>query len=575
MSLAMRRWFLLLLVVLLIPVGNRVPGHAQDQASPLVVFIEDQRLQSASMSEPGSDGLSRLKEVFESLGARTSQQDLSSSLPKDARVAVLVRPIGALSPAQLARLWVYIVNGGHLLLAIDPIGLTVARATGDQPVGTDRASSGLATLLRTSYGISLQDTFIVDPWFSLISITHQNTTLVSVHAEGIVQHVVAEPLLTYDLPVEMWGARTMTVDPLGPASYAVPLLYTETGYGETDQGVFNTRGTPSPLELNLGADVVGRLFTAALAENTRFGSRIVVLGNSGSVENGYGLVVDADGHTPQHLANRIFAERVAAWLLDLPAEDWPPLPDTYTWLALDGDSSDWGTMPALLTDASNDALVPRYDIQTVRAFRDDGYLYLLITTAEMPNPEARLTLAIMNNYGGVVDNVNFSITAKRVVVRKNDDPEESVPDGRMVAGQALEVRLPLRVIGEDPRVGQVCLSDSRASADSMPIDCVAHEAPAIVSMVHTQAPDQVRFPDGPRAVVLTTQASVNVRSGPGTDTPVFRVVPNGTMYAATGRTANGDWIQVENAFYTGWLADFLVALNSPLSNLPVVESPSP
>ncbi|HVO71969.1 MAG TPA: SH3 domain-containing protein [Aggregatilineaceae bacterium] len=570
----MRRWFLLLLVAVLIPVGHRDPGHAQDQAPPLVVFVEDQQLLAASIADSGPDGLTRLEQVFKVLGARTSQQDLTSPLPKEARVVVLVGPVGPLSPAQLARLWVYMVNGGHLLLAIDPIGLTVARDAGYLPVGADRARSGLATLLKTSYGIGLQDTFVVDPWFSLISIIHQNTTLVSVYAEGVVQHAVDEPLLTYNLPVEMWGARTMTVDPLGPDSHAIPLLYTESGYGETDQGVFNTLGTPSPLELNLGADVVGRLFTAALAENTRFGSRVVVLGSSASVENGYGLAVDADGLTPLYLANRIFAERVAAWLLDLPEESWPPLPDSYTWLALDGKSSDWGAISALLTDVPNDARAPQYDIRAVSGFRDDSFLYLLITTAEMPDPEARLTLAILNSFDGVVDYVNLSITAKQVVVQKNANPEEAVPDARMVAGQTLEVWLPLRVIGENPRIRQACLSDSRTSADSAPTDCVTQQPPAAVSLIRTQAPNNIRFPDGPRAVVLTA-AGINVRSGPGTDWPVLRVVPYGTTYAATGRTANGDWIRVENALYTGWLANLLVALNSPRSNLPVVESPTP
>jgi len=570
----MRRCVLLLLVTLVIPFGYREPGHAQDQAPPLVVFIEDEQLLTASTADSGPNGLTRLEQMFKGLGAQPRQQDLASSLPEEARVVVLVRPLRALSPAQLARLWVYLVNGGHLLLTIDPVGLTVTRGTRDIPIGTDRASSGLATLLKRDYGIGLQDTLVVAPWFDSASIARQNTTLVSVHAENIVRHAIGEPLLTYDLPVEMWGARTMTVDPLGPGFQAVPLLYTETGYGEADQGVFGARGTPSPLELNLGVDPVGRLFTAALAENGRFGSRVVVIGNSGSVEDGYGLVVGDDGRTPQHLGNRLFVERVAAWLLGLPVENWPALPDGYTWLALDGSGSDWETMSPLLTDA-HDALIPRYDVLAVRAFRDDSFLYLLIETAELPNPETRLTLALVNSEAGVVDRVALSVTARQVAVQKNDGPQEAVPDGGLAVGQALEVRLPLRIIGEAPRIGQVCLADSRTPADSAPIDCVESQPPAAVPRVHTNAPDAVRFPEGPRAVVSTTQATINIRSKPGLNSPILRIVPNGTLYAATGATPTGDWIRVENASYSGWAAGFLVALNSPLSSLPVVESPSP
>jgi hypothetical protein len=566
----MRQRFLLLLILVLIPVGN-VPGYAQDQASPLVVFVEDPQLQTSSITDLGLYGLTRLEQIFKDLGAETRSLDLKSPLPAETRVVVLVGPLGPLPVDQLARLWVAMVRGAHVLVAIDPVGLPAVRVKGDVPVRSDRANSGLATLLKMYYGIGLQDTFIVAPWFTLTSVTNQNTTYVSVSPENVVQHAINQPLLTYDLPVEMWGARTMTVDPMGISSSAVPLLYTEIGYGETDQGVFNTRSNPSPLELNLGVDSIGRLFTAALAENTRFGSRVAVIGNSASVLNGYGLAVDTDGGGPLYLGNRLFAERVAAWLLDIPAENWPALPGGYTWLALDGDGSDWGATSALLTDPAGDALVARYDIQAVRAFRDDNFQYLLVETAELPNPDVRLTLAVENNYDGVTDEY-LTLTAQDVRVRRGDGPEETVPDGHMVVGQALEIRLPIRITGEGALIGEVCLSDSRTSSDSMPIDCV-DEPPALVRVAPTHAPVRLRFPDGPRAVVSSTQADINIRSKPGMDAPVFRVVPNGTMYAATGRTVAGDWIRVETGFYTGWVADFLVALNSPLSNLPVIEKP--
>lgn len=566
----MRRRFLLLLILVLIPVG-KVPGYAQDQASPLVVFVDDPQLQTAAITDTGPYGLARLEQVFKDLGAETRSVDLKSPLPAETRVVVLVGPLGPLPVDQLARLWVGMVHGAHLLVAIDPVGLTAVRDKGEVASRSDRASSGLATLLKMYYGIGLQDTFVVAPWFTLTSITNQNTTYVSVSPENVVQHAISEPLLTYDLPVEMWGARTMTVDPLGIGSYAVPLLYTGTGYGEADQGVFNTRGNPSPLELNLGVDSIGRLFTAALAENTRFGSRVAVMGSSASVLNGYGLAVDPDGGSPLYLGNRLFAERVAAWLLEIPVENWPALPGGYTWLALDGDGSDWEVTSALFTDASGDALVARYDIQTVRAFRDDNFQYLLVETTELPNPDVRLTLEIENNYDGVPD-AYLTLTAQEVVVRSGDGAEETVPDGRMVVGQALEVRLPIRVTGEGALIGRVCLSDSRTSLDSMPIDCV-DQPPAPARVVPTHAPVRLRFPDGPRAVVSSTVGNVNIRSKPGMNAPVFRIVPNGTMYAATGRTVAGDWIRVETGFYSGWVVDFLAALNSPLSNLPVIEKP--
>jgi len=42
------------------------------------------------------------------------------------------------------------------------------------------------------------------------------------------------------------------------------------------------------------------------------------------IQNGFGLV--SSGPTPRYPGNRILAERLAAWLLELPVDAWPGCP---------------------------------------------------------------------------------------------------------------------------------------------------------------------------------------------------------------------------------------------------------
>jgi hypothetical protein len=50
---------------------------------------------------------------------------------------------------------------------------------------------------------------------------------------------------------------------------------------------------------------------------------MVLLGDSEMLENGYGLSQNSETNAPQYPGNFLFAQRLAAWLLDLPAAEWP------------------------------------------------------------------------------------------------------------------------------------------------------------------------------------------------------------------------------------------------------------
>jgi hypothetical protein len=566
----MRRWHLLSLILLIGLVLPASPGYAQDQpeSAPLVVFIEDTQLRTASLLDPGPDGVTQLEQLFKNLGARTAWMSLDEPLPEEAAILVIVRSLTAVPPASLARIWLHLARGGHLFLTLDPAGLVTERGEDARANRTDGSRSGLSILLTLFYGIQLEDTFLSEPWFTNTTITSQNTTFLTTYAEPIVSHPVTQPLVHFGLPVQAWGARSLRVEPFGTSNYAIPLLYTESAYGETNTRVFpQTSGEPAPLEINLDQDTQGHLVVGALAENAHLGSRVIVLGDSEIVLNAYGLAPDLDD-TPLYPGNRLLIERGIAWLLGLPEDEWPALADTYTQFALDGAPDEWVDRGALFEDDKGDAPTPEYDIQTVRAFRDDSFLYALIETAAPPSPNTRLTLDLETNSDGVVD-LSLMLTPDQASWHSATISSTAIPDGELVTGPLIEVRLPLRVVTEGAIMSHVCLTDSRTAEDTTPVDCTG-ETPGVVPVATTEAPVEVRFPPGPSAIVTTLQAGVNVRAETNAEADVVDLVPNGRLFAVSGRTALGNWIQVNNGAYTGWMADFLLDLNADLSDVPIV-----
>lgn len=562
-----RRLLSLLLVSTLLLVGVPV-GHARQTERPLVVFIHDEQLQTSLITDPGPDGISQLDSIFQTLGARTRWLSLATPLPRETAVIVLVRPLRPLPIDQLARLWVQVARGSNLLLAIDPPGLNSVHPDRTLAANPDRANSGLVRLLERYFGISLEDAFVVAPWFTHATISSQLTAYSTTFAEDFAPHPVVAPLVTYSLPVQVWGVRTVTVEPVGVDSTASPLLYTAVGYGETNTKIFDTQAEPAPLEINLGQDRVGRLLLGALGENRRLGVRVVVLGDSELVQNGFGLATNSRTGSPLHWGNRLLVERLAAWLLDLPQETWPAPPDGYTWIAVDGQPDDWPANPLSLEE-DEDAPVAYYDIVRARAFRDNSYLYIYVETAQPPSTMARLTVGIENTYDGVTD-VTLALDSQRILASSQQGTASAVLDGALGIGTVVEARLPLRVVGEGGLISAICLADRRTALDSAPLDCL-EQPPAIVPVVNTQAPLDIWYPPLPMVTVYIAQAdAANVRATPGTEAAVLDVAVNGRMFAVTGRTEAGDWVRVENARLVGWLADFVIRPNVEIQTLPVV-----
>ena len=84
------------------------------------------------------------------------------------------------------------------------------------------------------------------------------------HANPFIPNPVTLPLLTYNVPVQMWGARALRVEPFGLNNSAVPLLTTYNAFNETARNVLRQE---APLGINIGEDNTGLLTAAAIGIN--------------------------------------------------------------------------------------------------------------------------------------------------------------------------------------------------------------------------------------------------------------------------------------------------------------------
>ncbi len=76
--------------------------------------------------------------------------------------------------------------------------------------------------------------------------------------------------------------------------------------------------------------------------------------------------------------------------------------------------------------------------------------------------------------------------------------------------------------------------------------------------------------------LVNAERGANIRKGPGTDFPINGAVPKDTPLVIFGRTPGGDWLQVRAPNRTGgWMAAFLVDLNTSVAEIPVAQNIPP
>jgi hypothetical protein len=535
--------------------------QGQDAQRPLVLLVEGRDISTSSITNVGSAGASNLQQIFRDLDVRVQRITLDEAIPEEADLVVVLGPLRRLFPAQVARLWVYLHQGGNLLVAVDPDNQTLETTNVRHQV----RSSGLTTLLDRAYGILIGDTLVADRWFTNPTIADVNTTYLPVYPD-IIQHPILAPLVEYDLPVWTWGARHVRVEPFGINGTATPLLYTETAYGESNPDVFpdarsEEETTPAPLELNLDEDTVGRLNVAALGENRLTGSRVMVLGDSEMLQNGYGLLLD--GSTPRFPGNYVFAQRALAWLANLDVAEWPRLPDNMNWIVIDGSGADWRSNIASVSDQDTSAVPGATDIQQVRTFLDDRFLYVLVETAESPSPNTTVQLKFNTDDDSAIEDTIFIHQDGAQVISDGANPLD-VLDATIAYGDGIELRIPYRVIPPHQGLDEICLAVGEEESDCLTQNV---EIPLITASSLTDPVLEDHL-----LVTVNSINRVNLRPTPDDRETPTTTLPRGMILAALGRNEPGDWIYVQNARNAGWIAASLLAANGDLMSLPIVES---
>lgn len=534
------RYLLLTCVTLILIV---IPLYAQDDNRPLVIFITDRTLGSGSNFDNSATGLSRLANIFTSLGAEVTNGTLDQPLPSAAKVVVLIQPRRQLTLIEIVRLWIHLARGGHLLLALDPSGYN--------RVFTETTNSPLLNLLTSDYGIEFLDGLLAGPWATDASVERLSGALVQGVADPVL-HPVVRPLFEYTLPVYAWGARPLTITPFGVDYLALPLAHTRGAYAETDRNFFRGRAS---LGFDSGSDLQGALNIGGFALNLK-GGRVAAFGDSEIFQNDFGLAQNSESGTPRYPGNSIMVERIAAWLLELPTERWPALPSGYTWIAVDGSSADWQALDLPEAPAEGQG-----GIQQIRAAYDDAYLYLLIETPRAADPDWQLDLEF------AADGGPLKIHIEDGQVFSGEAEPQKVPEARVSGGDVLEVRLPLRVTGSPPQIRSVCLS----SAEAAP--ACSTQAPEAQPLTSAAPADLAQGGALPVVRVITLNSSAVMRSGPGVAYRRIASFEDGHFLYAVGRNADATWIQVQNAGYTGWIAEFLLARTFDFAQLPVIEMP--
>lgn len=545
-----RKPFVLFLGLLLSTIVGSAQ-NAQDSESVRVVgFVQGQPINTALVGNAGAAGLTRLADVFRSYGATVRTVDPTEPVPTDIELLVIIQPRRPLSVPTTAYIWDFLQRGGHLLLGIDP--------NGHNGINTERGNSGLNQLLAQEFGLSIADDFLIESWFSSQSLQDVVTSWSEAHPEDYVAHPIVQPLIDFSLPVRFWGARSVLVEGIPSSASTFPLIYAERPHGET--GRINLRNdSQEQFALNIGQDNQGRLPLAAGSEHHDTGSRVGVVGDSELFLNIFGLTRIVGRETlPRYAGNDLLVQRLVAWLMGIPEDDWPTLSDDFTAIAVDGDLSDWPS-DLLSTGSAPTALEPGGNgISNISSFYDDQFLYLAVETLK---PEDNDTVQLELRFRD-----NASIDALRLengrLFSTNGTAESSILDASYATGEIVEVRVPLRITGFPPQIEQICIGGANFVFSACTI------ATIVTNTVQTINTSPTAGSTGPNAF---TANSANLRIGPGEQFPVIELLPARTLFRAIGRTEDSNWIQVENGRYSGWISLPLIVANIDIAKLPVVE----
>ncbi|HVO71970.1 MAG TPA: hypothetical protein VMT24_18100 [Aggregatilineaceae bacterium] len=280
---------------------------------------------AASRFDRSETGLSRLAGLLDLLGADLYTLEWRNNIPADADLVVIAGSTYGLAPDQIAWLWVYLEEGGRLLLLTDP-------PFGD--VSGFGASSGLMPLMWDDLGLRAQDDVVVsESSLSRLAVPPPEQVRgggpTSTPAPAVEVPVLVTEFLTSNIDqthpitagiqgeLAFFGARSLEVDSSPHKPVVTSLVFSpSTFYGETD---FKTYLDSGYVEYNIGTDTARTsLVLAAAMEDPIARTRIVVIGDREFATNGQGLQSSPPYSASfLHPDNVRFLLNAIAWLLQV------------------------------------------------------------------------------------------------------------------------------------------------------------------------------------------------------------------------------------------------------------------
>ncbi len=279
----------------------------------------------ASRFDRTAPGLSHFAGLLSGLGARLFTLEWRTGIPANADLIVIAGPIYDLPADHVARLWLYLSNGGRLLLLSNP---SVESRSSIAPALPGKG--GLYSLLWADLGLRARDDVVMteDIAASDTGIAPEATETteldLAIPAQGrnpitqftTTQLNASDPIVqNVSGSLAFFTARSLEVDASIQDFHAVPLIFTtDQFYGESSFPAFLKDGT---LEFNIGADTpVGALTLAAASSNDQTGARVIVIGDREFASNGSGLQTSpASSAAFVYPDNARFLLNATIWLL--------------------------------------------------------------------------------------------------------------------------------------------------------------------------------------------------------------------------------------------------------------------
>jgi hypothetical protein len=305
------------------PVAKVQADASAQNASPLsgyrIYFSEANS--EASRFDHSENGLSRLGGILQELGAELSTLEWRDSIPAEADLLVIPGPMWNLTGDKIARLWVYLNQGGSILLLAD--------ASGDPTYDRLPAGSGFFDLLWVEMGFrGLDDIVVKENAASPASpASGEGEAPLSASGTSFLQSAsftttnldTTHPITAgIDHELAFFLARSLEIGATPGSTEVTPLVYAGSDYyGETTLPEDPADAT-FEFAYDSGVDIEpGELPLAAAIDDKELGAHIVFIGDRDFATNGFGLnTASKFGSDYAYPGNVEFLLNAITWLLD-------------------------------------------------------------------------------------------------------------------------------------------------------------------------------------------------------------------------------------------------------------------